>query len=198
MYKIGLISTHGTGKTTLAYTICGELKKQGVKIKPIAEMATIALERGFPINKGTTLEAQAWIFHTQASLELEAKMHNYEVCVCDRTVLDNYIYMINSLGDQEKYLEMILNHYKLHPYNKLYLVPIINDEIPLLFDGVRDTDVNFQKKIDTKIRQFLKEKRIEYTELPIPNSKDTLRQEWTKTIVDNTLKDIGRRTLFDF
>jgi thymidylate kinase len=198
MYKIGLISTHGTGKTTLAYSVCGELKKQGVKVKPIAEIATIATERGFPINKNTTLEAQAWIFHNQCVLELEAKMYNYEVCICDRTVLDNFVYMTTSLGEQDQYLEMVLNHIKINPYNKLYLVPIVNEEVPLLFDGIRDTDVNFQKKIDTKLRQFLKDKRIEFIELPIPNPKDDARQEWLKIITETTLKDIGKRTLFDF
>jgi len=198
MYKIGLISTHGTGKTTLAYTISGELKKQGIKVKPIVEIATMALERNFPINKGTTLEAQAWIFHTQCALELEAQMYNYEACVCDRTVLDNYIYMTNSLGQQEEYLKMVLNHYKKHPYDKLYLVPIVNEDLPLLFDGVRDTDIEFQKQIDLKLRNFLKEKRIDFTELPIPDLKDTSRQEWIKIITENTLKDLGKKTLFDF
>lgn len=198
MYKIGLISTHGTGKTTLAYTICGELKKQGIKVKPIAEIATIAFERGFPINKNTTLDAQAWIFHNQCALELEAKMYNYEVCICDRTVLDNYCYMQYNLGKQEKYLEMVLDHYKMNPYNKLYLVPIVNEDVPLLFDGVRATNKDFQKDIDVLLRNFLKEKRIEYTELPQPNLKDNARQEWSKIIVDNTLKDLGKKTLFDF
>ncbi|PIU22622.1 MAG: hypothetical protein COT14_00210 [Candidatus Diapherotrites archaeon CG08_land_8_20_14_0_20_30_16] len=198
MYKIGLISTHGTGKTTLAYTIAGEFKKQGIKVKPIAEMATIAIERGFPINKGTTLEAQGWIFHTQSSLELEAEMYNYEVCICDRTVFDNFVYMINSLGEQKEYLEMVLGHMKLHPYNKLYLIPITNDEKELQEDGVRDTDLNFQRQIDIKLRNLLQDLKIEYIELPKPKSKDTLRQEWTKLIIENTLKDLGRKTLFDF
>jgi len=198
MYKIGLISTHGTGKTTLTYSICGELKKQGIKVKPIAEIATLAFERGFPINKNTTLESQAWIFHNQCSLELEAEMYKYEVCICDRTVLDNYCYMEYTLGKQEKYLEMSLNHYKMHPYTKLYLVPIVDEDVPLLFDGVRATNKDFQKEIDTKLRTFLKDKRIEFIELPIPNPKDTTRQDWIKIITENTLKDLGKKTLFDF
>jgi thymidylate kinase len=193
-----LISTHGTGKTTLTYSICGELKKQGIKVKPIAEIATLAFEKGFPINKNTTLNAQSWIFHNQCALELEAELYSYEVCICDRTVLDNYIYMTNSLGNQEKYLEMVLDHYKLHPYTKLYLVPIVNDDVPLLFDGVRATNKDFQKEIDSKLRTFLKDKRIEFIELPLPEVKDTSRQEWIKIIVDNTLKDLGKKTLFDF
>lgn len=196
MYKLGLISTHCTGKTTLTYTVAGELKKQGIKVRPITEIATSAFERGFPINKNTTLESQAWIFHTQCALELEAEMYNYEVTICDRTVLDNYCYMENSLGKQKEYLDMVLNHVKLHPYNKLYLIPITNNELEN--DNVRDTDVNFQRKIDIKLRAFLKDFKIDYIKLPIPKPNDFLRQEWTNIIIKNTLKDLGRKTLFDF
>lgn len=195
MYKIGLISTHGTGKTTLVYTVCGELKKQGIKIKPIAEIATTALEKGLPINKGTTLEAQAWILHTQCALELEAQMYNYEVCICDRTVLDNFVYMMKAVGKKQEYLKMILNHMKLHSYDKLYLVPITSE---IQSDGVRETDKIFQQQIDSNLKELIKELEIEVIELPIPKTEDITRKEWTEIIVKNTLKDIGRKTLFDF
>ncbi len=102
-YKIGLLSTHGTGKTALVYSIAGELKRRGIKVRPISEIATRARESGIPINQETTLAAQAWILHCQCQMELEAEMLGYEVVICDRTVLDNYVYLETAEGRSPEY-----------------------------------------------------------------------------------------------
>ena len=66
-YKIGLLSTHGTGKTALAHALVGEFKKRGYKTKVISEVATSLFEKGVPINENTTLPAQLSILMEQIS-----------------------------------------------------------------------------------------------------------------------------------
>ncbi len=132
VYKIGLVSTHGTGKTTLSYTIAGLLKERkdiDLSVKVIGELATDARERAIPIDQTTTLEAQAWILTSQVSAELHAELHNYDVAICDRTVLDNYCYMSNKVGQQKHYLDFVLGHCKSHPYSKLYFLPITEQRL---------------------------------------------------------------------
>ena len=50
-----------------------------------------------PINEGTTYDAQAWILHTQIAEEIAAAASN-EVVICDRSVLDNYAYLVARVG----------------------------------------------------------------------------------------------------
>ena len=71
VYKIGLTSTHGTGKTSLRFDVAGALSKRGIKTIDVREVATLATHLGIPINQETTLEAQAWILHKQCTLELK-------------------------------------------------------------------------------------------------------------------------------
>lgn len=194
-YKIGLISTHGTGKTTLSYIIAGELKKRGLKVKPIGEIATQAIESGIPINKGTTLEAQAWILHKQCINEIESQIHNYEVIVCDRTVIDNYVYLEKAVGRKQEYLQMVLNHLQLYPYNKIYLLPMTMEPTA---DGIRELDTVFQMEIHNRLLRLLTEFKIKYIELSKPNKTDEFRTEWVEAIVEQTAKDLGRRTITEF
>lgn len=195
LYKIGLLSTHGTGKTALVYSIAGELKRRGIKVRPISEIATRARESGIPINRETTLAAQAWILHCQCQMELEAEMLGYEVVICDRTVLDNYVYLETAEGRSPEYLQLIRNHLQLHGYRKLYLLPII---FPPVADGIRDSSVKFQEEIDERLRNFLQEMKIDYQELALPEHNDLFRIDWVQTIVQQTLKDLGRKTLMEF
>lgn len=188
VYKIGLISTHGTGKTTLAYMATAEFKKRGIKAKPLTEVAAEASETGIPINKNTTLEAQAWILHRQFCLELEAEIRGYSVIICDRTAIDNYVYLENACGENKFYLDMVLGHIKEHPYSKSYLLPLVGE---LQKDGIRDSDdKEFQKTIYFKLEQKLEQFKIPFELLPKPKPNDVYRKEWINMIVSNTLKDL--------
>ena len=80
--KIAFIGTHGIGKTTLAYELCNELKKQHLDVGFIDE---IARRCPFPINEGTSLEAQTWILATTIGRELELNKI-YPNIICDRSV----------------------------------------------------------------------------------------------------------------
>ncbi|PIN73728.1 hypothetical protein COV20_05915 [Candidatus Woesearchaeota archaeon CG10_big_fil_rev_8_21_14_0_10_45_16] len=208
VYKIGLIGTHGTGKTALAALLSGELKRRRIEAKFIGEVATEAKERGLPINEGTTLATQLWILHTQFAKELAYSSQlegrpNYEVIICDRGP-DNYCYLEHNLGKDEYALQLTLGHLKAAPYSQLYLLPVTDTEIQT-GSGVRALDKEFQKEMDQKIRKFLSAHGIPFIELPKPSLSDNFRDIWIKMIVNQTLKDLGhpeeffmQQTLFDF
>lgn len=186
MYKIGFIATHGTGKTTLAWDIAAQLNKSALdpSVRVIDELSTLARERGIPIDKTTTLEAQAWILTRQVSAELGAAIYNYDVAICDRTVFDNYCYMKRKVGDNQHYLQFALGHAQQHPYNKLYYLPITEKLAP----KKRDADPTFQAEIDSIIKKFLADYNITYTSLPLVPPKE--RNEWVNIVVNRTLNDL--------
>jgi len=87
--KVAFIGTHGVGKTTLCYDLAAGLKKRDLTVEIVRE---VARECPLPINRETTLKAQAWILHTQIAWELQAEA-KADVVFCDRAVLDNFCYM---------------------------------------------------------------------------------------------------------
>ncbi len=187
VYKLGLISTHGTGKTTMAHLVAGELKKKGFRVRVIPEVATEAKETGKIINQNTRLIDQAWILLTQSRYELEAEMAGYDIIICDRTVHDNYCYLENSCGKNDHYKNFVLNHSKQHPYKIIYRIPI---SIKPQEDGIRSISEEFQILIDNKLDEYLKKEEINYINLPKLEEKDEERIKWVNFIVNNTLKDL--------
>ncbi len=137
--KLALIGTHGVGKTTLAYEICSLLKKAGYSVELVAE---VARQSPFPVNAATTLEGQLWILHAQIAAELDASRRAPNV-TCDRSVLDNYCYLVNKFGRQQR-LESWLEWW-METYSLLVGVPPISDGI--VADGFRSEDREFQKRI---------------------------------------------------
>ncbi|HLW99360.1 MAG TPA: AAA family ATPase [Candidatus Acidoferrales bacterium] len=147
--KLALIGTHGVGKTTLAYEICSLLKKASYNVELVTE---VARRSPFPVNEGTTLEGQLWILHAQIAAELEAAAHAPHV-ICDRSVLDNYAYLVNKFGRQYQ-LESWLSWW-MDTYSLLVGVPPLADGIPA--DGFRSENLEFQERIHGLIGELLDE-----------------------------------------
>lgn len=194
VYKISLSSTQGTGKTTLATLVAGELKRRGVEARALAEMSTLAREKGLPINEQTTRAAQLWILHTQFAEELAYQARTappkYDVIICDRGI-DNYCYLERRFGPDQYALAMTLGHVREYPYDQTYLLPIVNDSLDP-GEGIRSTDKMFQQEMDQAIRSFFNTHRIPYQELPQPSPQDHLREEWVRLIVNQTLTTLGK------
>ena len=156
--KLALIGTHGVGKTTLAFDVCALLKKAGHNVELVTE---VARRCPLPVNEATTLQAQLWILHAQIAAELEAGQRA-DCVICDRSVLDNYCYLINRIGHQPG-LEIWLTDW-LESYALLIGVPLVSDPIysegfrqPALDDGFRATDRAFQQRIDALLKEVLAE-----------------------------------------
>ena len=167
--KIAFIGTHGVGKTTLCYDLASRLKRQDRIVELVQEVA-----RGcpLPINRDTTLQAQAWILHSQIAHELAASASN-GIVICDRSVLDNYAYLVNQAGRRPEYDALVREW--VTTYDHLFKVPIIN---PPTFDGTRDTNQSFQHDIDVGIDSLAAEFGVRFHRLDA-----RARDGWVDTVL---------------
>jgi len=146
--KLALIGTHGVGKTTLAYEVCSLLKKAAHNVELVTE---VARRSPFPVNEGTTLEGQLWILHAQIAAELDAARAPH--VICDRSVLDNYCYLVNKFGRQPQ-LEQWLTWW-MDTYSLLVAMPPFADAIPP--DGFRSESLEFQQRIHDLLGEMFRE-----------------------------------------
>jgi len=144
--KVAFIGTHGVGKTTLCFDLASRLKRLDLSVDIVKEVARAC---PLPINEDTTLEAQAWILHSQIAAEL-ATAAQYEAVVCDRSVLDNYAYLVYRVGRRAEYDALV--HEWLGTYTGLFKVPVL--QAPT-FDGKRAVSPTFQQEIDGVIDDLL-------------------------------------------
>ena len=155
-FKIAFIGSHGVGKTTLCYGLAARLKVLDFTLDFVGE---VARRCPLPINRGTTLAAQSWILHTQIAEELVASAR-YEVVICDRSVLDNFVYLILSAGSQPS-LDTLINHW-ITTYDLLVHVPITEDPSA---DGLRSTDPIFQRAVHERLGEEVHRRSLEVLEL---------------------------------
>jgi nicotinamide riboside kinase len=137
--KVAFIGSHGVGKTTLCFELAALLKRRNVDVEMVREVARSC---PLPINRDTTVEAQEWILHSQIRFEIEA-MAKHDMVLCDRSVLDNYCYMVHAGGSSTVW-ERMLDHW-VPTYDLLVHVPICARPT---YDGVRAIDPRFQEQID--------------------------------------------------
>ncbi|HAN05575.1 MAG TPA: hypothetical protein DCW72_00600 [Elusimicrobia bacterium] len=186
-YKISLISTHGTGKTTLCYEVAAELKKRGLKVKVFSEIAASAFEQGIPINESTTLPAQMYIMMQHITEELRGTLRNYQVVVCDRSVFDNLVYLERRCGENRMLRDFLKAYAETFPYDVIYKLPMVGE---LMEDGIRDAKSHeFQQDIFDRLNALLGEFNIDHRTLPPPTTE--LRKEWADLIVNETLEALG-------
>jgi len=172
--KIAFIGTHGVGKTTLCFELAGALKRQGVHVDIVKEVARLS---PLPINRQTSLDAQTWILMTQVAEEIRSAAR-HQVVVCDRSVLDNYAYMVLACGRQ-KPIERFVAHW-MKTYDLLFKVPMAGAASP---DGVRDTDEFFMRSIDELVDTLLAEMKVPY-EVLSPDG----RADWADVVREVVLK----------
>jgi nicotinamide riboside kinase len=172
--KVAFIGTHGVGKTALCYDLAGMLKRGGVSVDMVKEVARLS---PLPINRKTSLDAQTWILMTQVAEEIRSKAY-HDVVVCDRSALDNYAYMVLACGRQRPF-ERFVAHW-MKSYDLLFKVPISGAASA---DGIRDTDEFFMRSIDTLVDKLLSEMRVEHRALPAGD-----RSQWIEQVRDVVLK----------
>ena len=173
--KLALIGTHGVGKTTLAYELCSLLKKSHHNVELVTE---VARQSPFPVNAATTLEGQLWILHAQIATELDASRRAPQV-IADRSVLDNYCYLVNKFGRQPQ-LEPWLAWW-MNTYDALVGVPPAASEIPA--DGFRSEDRGFQQRIHELLIELLSSAPFDQLRAPVLWLKADERDQWANRIV---------------
>lgn len=167
-FKLALIGSHGVGKTTLCYGVAARLKALDLPLEVVHE---VARRCPLPINRQTSLDAQAWILHTQIAEEIAAA-HRYPVVICDRSVLDNYVYLLLAAGRQLA-LEVLLDTW-LRTYDLLVHVPILDEPSA---DGIRSSDPSFQREVENRLMR-----ELERRELPLLALDPAARRGWVDTV----------------
>jgi GTPase SAR1 family protein len=160
--KIAFVGTHGVGKTTLCFDLASQMKRLDLGVDLVKE---VARRCPLPINEETTPDAQAWILHTQIAEELEAAS-TYEVVICDRSVLDNYAYLVARVGRRPD-IDPLVGSW-IRTYDALFKVPVI--DLPS-FDGTRAVSPTFQHEIDATIDQLIESFNVEVHQLD-PEDRD--------------------------
>jgi nicotinamide riboside kinase len=176
-FKIAFIGSHGVGKTTLCYGLAARLKRLDLSLEVVHE---VARRCPLPINRGTTVAAQSWILHTQIAEELLASAR-YEVVICDRSVLDNFVYLLLAAGPQPE-LEALVSGWT-RTYDLLVQVPVLHTPRA---DGLRSTDPVFQSAVEERLRRELAGRG-----LPALDLAGTERREWLDR-VEREVRDLLR------
>ena len=133
-----------------------------------------------PLNQDTNLAAQSWILHTQIAEELAAQSQ-YDAVLCDRSVLDNYVYLLLAAGPQPT-LEGLVDNW-MDSYDLLLHVPIV--EAPSA-DGLRATDPTFQMAVDERLGLELERRGLKVHGLDTRRREDWL--DSAEQLVDETLR----------
>jgi len=150
--KIAFIGSHGVGKTTLCYGLAARLKARDLAVEVVHE---VARRCPLPINEESSLASQSWILHTQVTEEIVAQ-HRYPVVICDRSVLDNYVYLILAAGRQSG-LEALVESWT-PSYDLLVHVPILDEPSP---DGIRSADPAFQRAVEERLGRELARRALD-------------------------------------
>ena len=172
--KLAFIGSHGVGKTTLCYGLAARLKARDVALEVVHE---VARRSPLPINEETGVASQAWILHTQIAEELVAQAR-YRMVICDRSVLDNSVYLLVAAGPQ-KGLEPLVDHW-MSTYDLLLHVPIL--EAPTA-DGIRATDPAFQRAVDERLLEELERRRLPAVRLD-PSHRDGWVEAAERRVLD--------------
>lgn len=140
-FKICVLGTHGTGKSTLVFKLAAHYKGLGKNVKVIQEVARSC---PFPINENMTVETALWIYYEHSKKELEA-CRNTDIVISDRSSLDSFIYAEHfGIKIPETLRESAETHLK--GFYDLVIWP--RPDLPIHDDCVRSSDKEFQRQID--------------------------------------------------
>ncbi len=158
--RIAIVGSFSTGKTTLAEVVARHLE-----LPLLPETARQVIELGFKLDKGATPETETLIFLKQYNNELST-----DEFVGDRSLIDVMAYAGWVLDNQPRSKETALwdECVKLAErrlrsnYSHVFYLPI---EFPIVLDGLRPDDPEFQAEIDDRLLRILRSHDIDYITL---------------------------------
>src|SRR3712207_2695870 len=158
--RIAIVGSFSTGKTTLA-----ELLARRLDLPLLPEVAREIVELGFKLDKDATPETEALIFLRQYNNELAT-----DEFVGDRSLIDVMAYagwvLDNQPRTKEHYLwdecVRLAERRLRRSYSHVFYLPI---EFPIVLDGLRPDDPEFQKDIDDRVLSLLRANDLDYITL---------------------------------
>ncbi len=171
--KIAITGAQGVGKTTLAQ----QINRDYPKFKILPEAARLAQKAGYKLDHTATVETELWLINKQ--IELESGEDNW---VADRCGIDLLAY-IQYLFSHEKSLALFAIEKLVPKFSNYDLVIYLpSGEFAIEEDGVRTTDLKFQKEIDNQILNILEKYKIPFIKI-VGSPKERLEK------VSKLLKD---------
>ena len=159
--KVAFIGAFSTGKTTLANLFAHEWD-----YPLLPEVARQVVELGFPLDQSATAETETLIFLKQWRAE---EQHDH--FVADRSIYDvlayaDWVMEHNPADRKENHLwyearELALLDLRAR-YHHVFYLPI---EFPIVLDGLRPNDPDFQADIDRRIRHLLESADVAFETL---------------------------------
>jgi deoxyadenosine/deoxycytidine kinase len=155
--RIAIVGSFSTGKTTTA-----EILAQRLDLPLLPEVAREVVELGFKLDKDASPETETLIFMRQYNNEIST-----EEFVGDRSMIDVMAYAGWVLDNRERTKEFYLwdecvrlaERTLRTAYSHVFYLPI---EFPIVLDGLRPDDPEFQSDIDGRILSLLRSHDIEY------------------------------------
>jgi nicotinamide riboside kinase len=160
--KIAISGTHSTGKTTLCNELYDIATESGLNPCLLNEAARIVFAEhgcspvGLPRDELAIIQRE--IFLKQLQMEDEAEAADYDLIICDRTLMDSIVYarFYGVGGGMHKTFYRIARHH-LTTYDYIAVTkidPIIADGV--MMDGLRDADRDFWYTIERGIHEAVK------------------------------------------
>lgn len=159
--KLGIIGSHGTGKSTLSMFLAAYARLRG---KNCVNTSEVARDCPFPINDGFGVDGAQWIIHTQIQRELKAKASGYDDIFCDRSSIDPIMYLKALNIPEQEYLDLKDHAEKWLDTYDMILCCNVDYSIPIFKDGVRHTDNGFRRDVEKQFRIFIEKYNFERKE----------------------------------
>jgi deoxyadenosine/deoxycytidine kinase len=155
--RIAIVGSFSTGKTTTA-----EILARKLDLPLLPEVAREVVELGFKLDKDASPETETLIFLRQYNNEIST-----EEFVGDRSMIDVMAYAGWVLDNRERTKEFYLwdecvrlaERTLRTAYTHVFYLPI---EFPIVLDGLRPDDPEFQKDIDERLLGLLRSHGIDY------------------------------------
>jgi nicotinamide riboside kinase len=153
MTRIAITGAQGVGKTTLAK----QINEAYPDFKILPEAARLAVEAGYKLDHTATTETELWLIAKQ--IELENEIGNW---VADRSCIDLFAY-IHLLFSEESALIEFATKTLVPRFSKYDLVLYLpSGQFAIEDDGVRTTDIEFQRAVDERVRDILEKNKIPF------------------------------------
>jgi len=159
--KVTFVGTFSTGKTTLAHHFAREWE-----LPLLPEVAREVAELGFPLDQTATPETETLIFLKQLRSEM-----SHDAFVSDRSIYDvvayaDWVFDHERPHRKEDHLwhesrEIALQNLRAR-YDHVFYLPI---EFPIVLDGLRPDDPDFQADIDQRMRKLLEVHDVDFQTL---------------------------------
>ena len=161
---IAFSGTHGTGKSTCAYSLAATLKLKGFNVAVIDELAR---ECPLKINKDANLSTQYWIISSQIKREIEIA-DKYDFIITDRAVMDTVSYGV-SLGLFDMNFGHFLKSHILKMYGSIFVLNPHGFSYQVA-DGVRDMCTFFRQDVHNNLIMLYKTIGIDYQIVDYPDN----------------------------